>query len=109
MSETAKPIRFQLSRRNGWRMPPDTIKVDRGTPYGNPIKVGGELHCEADGAMINARLTAAIAVELFREYLDGALRSNPGFLDPLRGKNLACWCPLDKPCHADVLLEVANR
>jgi hypothetical protein len=27
----------------------------------------------------------------------------------LRGKNLACWCPLDQPCHADVLLEIANR
>lgn len=26
----------------------------------------------------------------------------------LRGKNLACWCPLDQPCHADVLLEIAN-
>jgi hypothetical protein len=27
----------------------------------------------------------------------------------LRGKNLACWCPLDQPCHADVLLELANQ
>jgi hypothetical protein len=26
----------------------------------------------------------------------------------LRGKNLACWCPLDQPCHADVLLRLAN-
>lgn len=30
-------------------------------------------------------------------------------LDELRGKSLACWCPLDKPCHADVLLELANQ
>jgi hypothetical protein len=29
-------------------------------------------------------------------------------LPSLRGKNLACWCPLDQPCHADVLLELAN-
>ena len=29
-------------------------------------------------------------------------------LHELRGKNLACWCPLDQPCHADVLLELAN-
>lgn len=28
--------------------------------------------------------------------------------EELRGKNLACWCPLDQPCHADVLLELAN-
>lgn len=31
----------------------------------------------------------------------------PG-LAPLRGRDLACWCPLDQPCHADVLLELAN-
>jgi hypothetical protein len=29
-------------------------------------------------------------------------------LAALRGKDLACWCPLDQPCHADVLLELAN-
>jgi len=29
-------------------------------------------------------------------------------LHQLRGHDLACWCPLDKPCHADVLLELAN-
>jgi hypothetical protein len=29
-------------------------------------------------------------------------------LDELRGRDLACWCPLDEPCHADVLLEIAN-
>lgn len=27
----------------------------------------------------------------------------------LAGFDLACWCPLDQPCHADVLLEIANR
>jgi hypothetical protein len=27
----------------------------------------------------------------------------------LRGKNLACWCKLDQPCHADVLLRMANE
>jgi hypothetical protein len=26
----------------------------------------------------------------------------------LRGKDLACWCALDEPCHGDVLLEIAN-
>lgn len=42
------------------------------------------------------------------------LEVEPGFaaladrLPDLRGKNLACWCPLDQPCHADVLLELAN-
>lgn len=27
----------------------------------------------------------------------------------LAGKDLCCWCPLDQPCHADVLLEIANQ
>ena len=36
-----------------------------------------------------------------------ALLSEP--LAALRGKDLACWCPLDQPCHADVLLELANQ
>lgn len=29
-------------------------------------------------------------------------------LDDLRGRDLACWCPLDRACHADVLLKLAN-
>ena len=27
----------------------------------------------------------------------------------LAGKNLACWCKPGEPCHADVLLEIANQ
>ncbi len=30
-------------------------------------------------------------------------------LAPLRGHDLACFCAQDRPCHADVLLELANR
>lgn len=88
---TARPIRIRLSRARGWRMPPDTVKVDRTTRWGNPYVVG------EDG-------DRARCVELYRE-----LRHERGDLEELRGKNLACWCPLDVPCHADVLLELANR
>lgn len=56
----------------------------------------------------------AFAVDLYRRSLiatyllpDGAL-DREFYLGELRGKNLACWCPLDQPCHADVLLELAN-
>ena len=60
-------------------------------------------------------------MRLFRAYLEndgsqpGAIRDEGGIFlaqlapEELRGKNLACWCPLDQPCHADVLLELANR
>jgi hypothetical protein len=51
-------------------------------------------------------------VELFRRDLLLVIQRgqlDPTYLAPLRGHDLACWCPLDRPCHADVLLELANR
>lgn len=52
---------------------------------------------------------ARVVVEVYRDTLIRRLRANPTLLEPLRGKHLACWCPLDQPCHADVLLEFANQ
>lgn len=103
------PVRIQLSRRKGWRMPPNTVKVDRSTRWGNHIRVGEERG-------IGYRpWTAESSVEQYREDTlaltdpDRPDGSEPLDLSPLRGKNLACWCGLDQPCHADVLLELANR
>ncbi len=105
MSDTQTPRRVQLSRRKGWRMPENTVKVSRPTKWGNPFVVGRDVD------------TADKAVEMFR-FTTCPVEGRPGiFTDfemteidvrPLRGKNLACWCPLDQPCHADVLLEIAN-
>lgn len=89
------PVRIQLSRRKGWRMPPNTVKVDRSTRWGNPF-----------GDREKYRSWRSAAVEAFR--LENHRRPASDFAE-LRGKNLACWCPLDEPCHADVLLELANR
>jgi len=110
------PERIRLSRRKGWRMPPNTVKVDRTTKWGNPLIVGvhgTREECvlwfrhlmaglvvlghgkDADGQWVADKLLA------YRKYVDRNRHH-------LRGKNLACWCPLDKPCHADILLEVAN-
>ncbi len=95
----SKPVRIQLRRTKGWRMPPNTVKVTRPSKWGNPIRA-------AKGA------SAQLVVDAYRAWLtthpDGratALRH----IEELRGKNLACWCPLDQPCHADVLLELANE
>jgi hypothetical protein len=104
------PERIQLSRKKGWRMPPNTVKVDRSSRYGNPFKVGDRI-TSADGSVSAVCFSRAEAVETFRTLL-----SQPHMADwrahireKLRGKNLACWCPLDgQPCHADVLLEIAN-
>lgn len=104
------PIRIQLSRRKGWRLPPNTVSVARPTEWGNLVAVGAELIVEAiDGNRYSLIVSRGIAVAINRQLVVAQLAKNPRFLDPLRGKNLACWCPLDQPCHADVLLELANR
>lgn len=92
------PQRIQLKRTKGWRMPPNTVKVDRSTGYGNPF-----LAKDWPGG-------ATEAVERFRNMVEGfteerSVREN---IEALRGKNLACWCKPGEPCHADVLLELAN-
>jgi hypothetical protein len=104
---TATPQRIQLSRAKGWRMPPNTIKVDRTTRWGNPFPIG------AEGPLGRTALDAEGAVGFFCAMLDdGELLSAanyPAELSDLRGKNLACWCKVGAWCHADVLIERANQ
>jgi hypothetical protein len=113
------PDRIQLSRAKGWRMPPNTVKVDRSTKWGNPFTITG---CREAGYIGTDAAIAARCVEAFRVWLGPLWRNNwqgpeseaarGAILDniaSLRGKNLACWCRLGSPCHADVLLELANR
>lgn len=104
------PERVQLRRTKGWRMPPNTVKVDRSTKWGNPITI-------AKDGVGDGKFTAGSrreAVAMFTEMMSAAsLADDYGYprldiVDELRGKNLACWCPLNEPCHADVLLAMAN-
>lgn len=83
------PVRIQLRRTKGWRLPENTVKVDRSTRWGNPWTA------ENSGGVPPVLRFACETAPLMD-------------LSPLRGKDLACWCPLDQPCHADVLLELAN-
>jgi hypothetical protein len=95
------PIRIQRSRAKGWRMPANTIYVGRPSRYGNKYRPGR--HGDA-----------AECVRKFREDWEYGLAHPLGSvllnatLNELRGHDLACWCALDLPCHADVLLELAN-
>lgn len=108
-----RPRRVQLSRKKGWRMPPNTLSVARPGKWGNPYQiVEGRGGLRRFGVRLGGRV---IATPLsFRRALEWAISAYrkevvPGLdLEPLRGKNLACWCRLDQPCHADVLLELAN-
>ena len=105
----AKPVRVQLRRIKGWRMPANTVKVDRSTRYGNPFTVEWARHSGYAGT--EAQLTATCLWE-FRMAIE---TREPGFtklvssLDALRGKNLACWCSPEKACHADVLLWIVSK
>lgn len=105
-------VRVQLSRAKGWRMPANTVKVDRSTRWGNPFVVGETYPC-VEGDLGGPRCgeyrisCAGDAVEAFRGWVCDELEPL-GDLAELRGKNLACWCKPGAPCHADVLLELAN-
>jgi hypothetical protein len=84
--------RIQRKRSKGWKMPPNAVYVGRPTKWGNPYKIGVDGNREE-------------VIAKYREWLKKKLEEDPTFLDPLKGKDLACWCPLNKPCHADVILE----
>ena len=104
------PIRIQRRRARGWKMPTHTKYVGRGSLYGNPFRVARSAReLEEGGELVVA--SAAEAVARYREWIE---RSREGrFVASCAARNLwgldlACWCKLDQPCHADVLLELAN-
>jgi hypothetical protein len=99
-SKKVKPHRVVRRRTKNWKMPANTVYVGRPTVWGNPFVVGSEL-------IGGKKLTAEKSIALYRQYAREAFNDRD-LRACLRGKNLACWCPLDQPCHADVLLEMAN-
>lgn len=122
------PERIQLRRTKGWRKPEETVVVARPSRWGNPFRIvrvectapaGGLCWTVTDGRRLTKEHLGdqdvhEMAVEMFRlhtgpmgdyEYDDATLTR---LRRELGGRDLACWCPLDRPCHADVLLELAN-
>lgn len=101
------PKRIQRKRSKGWRMPENTVYVGRGSKWGNPHKVGTTIRERNEEMMVweSRPMTARNAVAFFREDMRGR---EAEIKSELRGKNLACWCADGSPCHADVLLEIAN-
>lgn len=99
------PKRIQQSRRRGWRLPENAKIVTRGTRWGNPYR-----------NTTNTEEGQWAAVTLYRHWLMGnniVMDRTPPSIEEiqreLRGKDLACWCKPGEPCHADVLLEIANN
>lgn len=120
------PKRIQQRRTKGWRLGTNARSVARPSYFGNPYRVGdvylvssilpfpvptartwegpagaGDTDLAAVRCSDNAQ-----AVAWFREW--AVLALEPSKVTLLAGMDLACWCALDQPCHADVLLEIAN-
>ncbi|WP_280371098.1 DUF4326 domain-containing protein [Nocardia wallacei] len=126
------PERIQLRRTAGWRKPEGALVVARPSRWGNPFRLYREHHIV--GPAWNAvranwgrlgrdeplwtyissshPIHVGEVVYKFRVLMEIRQRDEPDrlreWLAPLRGHDLACWCPLDQPCHATVLLELAN-
>lgn len=98
-------------------MPPNTVKVTRPSAWGNDYVVwrddeghwtvsNGGCHWQVSSKAEGNNLAAA---KFDRDATKRAAHyGGATWLAPLRGKNLACWCKLGEPCHADVLLRLAN-
>lgn len=117
-----EPTRIQLKRTKGWRKPVGAIVVSRPSRWGNPYKaqwsdcsMGSmcwkliwtltsevvEDHFNDERAAHTAAVANYMSYINYEQYI-------PGIRAELAGHDLACWCALDQPCHADVLLEIAN-
>jgi len=91
-----KVLKMKRIKRKGffdytWKSNPNAVYVGRPSKWGNPYKVKdyGLEEC----------------LRLYYLWLTEKLKEDRKFLEPLIGKDLVCFCDLDKPCHADILIE----
>ena len=139
-AELSFPTRVQRTRKKGFRLPPNTVSVCRPGRFGNPIRIEDvweEVQQQGATAGITdlmelQRMAQQMIVDRFAQLIENPnaclgdgfpvseairrrfiwMRNN---LSLLKGKNLACFCPLvtkegvPNPCHVNVLLPlVAN-
>lgn len=129
-------LRVQRKRTKGYKMPKSVIYVGRGSKFGNPFKlVGDMIYVDAghrrkildkwvyygnQNPKYDGSFKVEDVVKLFRDLL---MDLNSHEVEPeirerfkymidrirdLQGKKLACWCNLKNCCHADVLIELSN-
>ncbi len=105
------PKRIQRRRTKGWRVPEGAVNCTRPGRYGNQFRVD--------------EYGVELAIRNHRRWARGVVAIGSKLFEPLRGKDLACWCHLCEahkdgkplgticsdcaPCHVDVLLEIANQ
>lgn len=113
------PKRIQRKRTKGWRLPDNAISVGRPGRWGNPFRGDNAARWFAywsehrDQTASQVVRTAKLAGDRLHCDVKKWLHINGEayFRDAhrLAGIDLACWCSLDDPCHADVLLRIANH
>jgi len=105
--------RIQRKRTKGWQMPENAVYVGRPTKWGNPYRIGRNYADGEHDEIPYDNIDAETAVRWYREAIENGISTAVNLTveeikNELGGKDLACWCALDQPCHADVLLEIAN-
>jgi hypothetical protein len=129
MTPAPRPQRRRLSRANGWTKPAGAVVIARPTKWGNPWRVipardarfpWGEaadvVHADGDRyAGRFERFTSSPgtgapywAVQMYKLHLADHPELRAAIVAELRGRDLLCWCRPDQPCHADLLIDLAN-
>lgn len=106
------PQRVRLSRAKGFRLGPDAVNCARPGRWGNPFVVGVHgTRAQCVSSFVNLALgfiSLSASVEVTAQRMMHRRIARRAVAD-LGGRDLACWCSLDGPCHADVLLVLANE
>lgn len=110
----SSPKRIQRKRTKGWRMPKNTIYVGRPGYFGNPFRIGQTISGWDLGNNFGPIVLDTIdkVILAYRFWLDNSTKGQaikervPRLL---KGYDLCCWCAEKTYCHADILLELANK
>jgi hypothetical protein len=108
VEQMRSPVRLQRSSFNAHNPDPRTaVYVGQGSRWANPFKKP-----DVDALRGEPDVDAAYRLGGWREaakllYVDHLRDAGLDFRE-LRGMDLICTCKLNEPCHADVLLELAN-
>lgn len=112
------PKRIQLKRKLGWRLGPNARSVSRPTKWGNPFNWQSYLPDAHDYSETEENVAKDMAVVDYENWLNGHYvipiyedqrKWILAHVKELAGLDLACWCKPGQPCHADILLELANE
>jgi hypothetical protein len=103
----AHRLRIQRKRTKGWRMPPGAVYIGRPSMWWNRLDTAADFRRVAELiASTSCGTFEIVGIDIFAFSATWAMVKN---IEQLRGKQLACWCGLDKECHGDILCEIANR